>query len=585
MMLFHYSLSLPFKNMHMFKQLITLIIFLTSICASIAQSAIYSPSAVHHPVVSKNGMVASQHELATQVGLDILKQGGNAVDAAVGVGFALAVVLPRAGNLGGGGFMLVHDANSEKTHAIDYREIAPNASSRDMYLSNDGTVDNDKFNQSYHSIGVPGTVSGMVLALEKYGTMSLSQVIAPAITLAENGFAVTTDLALVLKKYEDRLRKSQASTEIFYKGENYYEHGDILKQKDLAWSLKQISQHGADAFYGGKLGKKLSKNIRKNGGIITNQDLKKYEPSEVDPVKGSYRNYEIISMPPPSSGGIHLIQMLNILEDFPIGNTGHNSSETIHMMVESMRLAYADRSEHLGDPEFWDVPVDGLLSKAYAKDLREKINLSKAGNSKEINPGTPHDYESEETTHFSVIDKNGMAVSNTYTLNFSFGTGLVAKGTGILLNNEMGDFSAKPGEANAYGLIGGEANAVEAGKRPLSSMTPTMVFKDDEVFLVTGSPGGSRIITTVLQVIMNVIDHEMNIAEATHAPRIHHQWYPDILYYEGTLNVDTRNLLESKGHSLKQRNAMGSTQSIMLIEGMLYGCSDPRRPDAMTMGY
>jgi len=309
-------------------------------------------------------------------------------------------------------------------------------------------------------------------------------------------------------------------------------------------------------------------------------DLKDYRPEEVEAVIGTYRGYEVYSMPPPSSGGVHVIQMLNILEEYPLGFLGHNSAETIHLMVEAMRLAYADRSEHLGDPNFWEVPVDWISSKKYAADLRKKISSFNANNSKDINPGNPKNYESEETTHFSVVDKYGNAVSNTYTLNFSFGTGLVAEGTGILLNNEMGDFSAKPGTANAFGLIGGAANAVEAGKRPLSSMTPTMVFKDGAPYLITGSPGGSRIITTVLQVILNVIDHDMNIAEATHAPRIHHQWYPDILYTENVLNADTKRLLAAKGHIIKTRAAMGSTQTLMLKDGLIFGCSDPRRPSS-----
>ena len=569
----------------MIRYFISLLLICLSFTLSNAQTPIYSASSIHHPIVHENGMVASQHKLATQVGVDILEAGGNAVDAAVGVGFALAVVLPRAGNLGGGGFMIVHDSKNKKTTAINYREMAPGDSDRDMYLDAEGNVDNKKFNSSYHSVGVPGTVSGMAHALEKYGTMSLEEVLAPAIKLAKEGFEVTYDLSIVLKRYERRLKACPETEKIFYKQNGYYEPGDILIQEDLAWSLKQISDNGIKAFYGGKLGKKLSKDILANGGIITNDDLKNYKTTESDPVWGTYRGYDIASMPPPSSGGVHVVQMLNILEEYPIGFLGHNSAETIHLMTESMRLAYADRSEHLGDPAFWDVPVNGLTSKSYADKLRQKIDRYQASNSDDINPDKPQDFESEETTHYSVIDKHGNAVSNTYTLNFSFGSGLVAKGTGILLNNEMGDFSAKPGSANAYGLIGGEANAVEPGKRPLSSMTPTIVFKAGKPFIVTGSPGGSRIITTVMQIIMNVIDHEMNIAEATHAPRIHHQWYPDALYYESTLGHDTRNLLVSKGHTIKQRNAMGSTQSIMLIDGMIFGASDPRRPDAATLGY
>lgn len=551
----------------------------------IAQAAIYSSESIHHPIIADNGMVASQHHLATQVGLDLLKEGGNAIDAAVGVGFALAVVLPRAGNLGGGGFMLLHEAKSKKTTAINYREMAPKAAHRDMYLNEAGEVDNEKFNQSYHAVGVPGTVAGMLHALENYGTMDIATVIAPAIVLAEEGFPVTHDLAAVLNKYEQRLKKSAEAKKIFFKGETYYEAGDILKQTDLAWSLRQISKKGTKGFYKGPLADKLIADIQKHGGIMTRKDLKKYKVTETEAALGTYRGHQIASMPPPSSGGVHVIQMLNILEGYNLTESEHNSAETIHLMTEAMRYAYADRSEHLGDPAFWPVPVEGLTSKDYATDLRKKIDRTKATDSDAVKPGQPSAYESEETTHFSVVDKYGNAVSNTYTLNFSFGTGLVAEGTGILLNNEMGDFSAKPGSANAYGLIGGEANAVEARKRPLSSMTPTIVLKDEQPLLVTGSPGGSRIITTVLQMILNVIDHGMNIAEATHAPRIHHQWYPDILFHEKYFSPDTRKALEKKGHTLKQRAAMGSTQSIMIKDGQFHGASDPRRPDAMTRGY
>ena len=566
------------------KQFATLVFFL---CTSviIAQEAIYSSESVHHPIIAENGMVASQHALASQVGLDILQAGGNAVDAAVAVGFALAVVLPRAGNLGGGGFMLVHLAEENRTTAINYRETAPKAASRDMYLNKEGEVDNQKFNLSYQSVGIPGTVAGMCYALDKYGTMDIKEVIAPAIKLAEEGFAVTHDLAYVLERQESRLKKSPAAEQIFYKGDTFYSAGEQLIQTDLAWSLRQISDKGQKGFYRGELAEKLAKDIQANGGIITKKDLRKYKVSETSTVNGNYRGYEIASMPPPSSGGVHLIQLLNILEGYDLNSLEHNSAETIHLMTEAMRYAYADRSEHLGDPKFWPVPVTGLTSKAYAEDLRKNIDREKAGNSNEVRPGKPGDYESEETTHYSVVDKYGNAVANTYTLNFSFGSGLVAAGTGILLNNEMGDFSAKPGSANAYGLIGGEANAVEPGKNPLSSMTPTLVLKDGMPYLVTGTPGGSRIITTVLQVILNVLDHDMNIAEATHASRIHHQWYPDVLFYEKYFSPDTRSLLEAKGHTLKQRAAMGSTQSIMIKNGLLYGASDSRRPDAATVGY
>jgi len=573
------------KSEMMNKQMILGFFLIISSFEYHAQSPIYSSESIHHPIIAENGMVASQHPLATQVGIDILKQGGNAIDASVGVGFALAVVLPRAGNLGGGGFMILHHAQKKKTSCINYREMAPSNSSRDMYLDKEGNVDNDKFNQSYHSIGVPGTVAGLIHALENYGSMSLKDILQPVIKLAEVGFPVSHDLSRLLKKYEDRLKKCPESKRIFYQGSGYYSPGDILIQKDLAWSLKQIAKNGKNAFYNGKLGKRISEGIIENGGIITEDDLENYIVEEVQPVIGTYRDFSIASMPPPSSGGVHLIQMLNILENYPISFSQHNSSETIHLMAEAMRLAYADRSEHLGDPNFWNVPMDGIISKDYAKFLNEKIDRYNANLSSEISAGQPQDFESEETTHFSVVDKLGNVVSNTYTLNFSFGSGLMAKGTGILLNNEMGDFSAKPGSVNAYGLIGGEANSVAPKKRPLSSMTPTLVFKNGQPILATGSPGGSRIITTVLQIIMNVIDHNLNIAEATHAPRVHHQWYPDILYYEKSIGHDTRISLAAKGHKIEQRAAMGSTQSIMIIDDMMHGCSDPRRPDATTMGF
>ncbi len=547
---------------------------------------IFAADVLHHPVVGANGMVASQHQLATQVGIDILKKGGNAIDAAVAVGFSLAVVLPRAGNLGGGGFMLVHEAEKGTTNSFNYREMAPAKSYKDMYLDAEGNVDREKLNAQYLSSGVPGSVAGMARVLELYGTMKLSEVIAPAIQLAEGGFEVTYDFARILKSLEKRLRKFPATEEIFYKDNGgYYEAGDLFIQKDLAWSLQQIAKDGPDAFYKGKVGKKIAKDMKKNNGFITMKDLNNYKVEELEPVWGTYRGYDIASMPPPSSGGVHILQMLNILEYFPLGYLGHNSAETIHLMAETMKLAYADRSEHLGDPNFWEVPVKGIISKAYAAELKEKINRWQATPSEQIKPSNPQAYESDETTHFTVVDKDGNVVCSTYTLNFSFGSGVVAKGTGILMNNEMSDFAAKPGEADAFGLIGGLANAVEPGKRPLSSMTPTMVFKDGKPYFATGSPGGSRIITTVLQTILNIIDHNMNVAEAAHAPRVHHQWYPEVLYVEKGVGVDTQNLLRSRQHVVRYRNAMGSTQTIMLRDGLLLGASDPRRPDAATMGF
>lgn len=551
-----------------------------------AQSSIFSSKAIQHPVIAEHGMVSSQHKLATQVGLSILQSGGNAVDAAVAVGFTLAVVLPRAGNLGGGGFMLIHEAKSGQTKAINYREKAPLSATTDMFLTKKGEVDEALVKTSYKTIGVPGTVAGLSLALEKHGTMSLAEVLAPAILLAEEGFVITHDLERVLKALNERIGQWPESRKIFFKTDStYFEAGEWLKQKDLAWSLKEMANHGRDAFYKGKIADRIVADMKLNNGLITKKDLRNYQPILTDVVWGSYQGYDIASMPPPSSGGVHLIQMLNVLENFRLDTLKHNSAHSLHLIAEAMKLAYADRSEHLGDPTFWDVPTREIISKTYAAALSKTINIEQATPSADILPGHPRDYESEETTHFSVVDNEGNVVSNTYTINFSFGNGAVAKGTGILMNNELHDFSAKPGTPNAYGLLGSEANKVEPEKRPLSSMTPTIVFREGKPFLVTGSPGGSRIISTVLQVVLNVLTYEMNVAEATHAPRIHHQWYPDLLYHEKSLNWDTRKLLDAYGHNLKTRNAMGSTQTIMIRGGKLHGSADPRRPDAKVLGY
>ncbi len=554
--------------------------------ASTAQDeAIFSPKDIFHPVFAVNGMVATQEARATRIGVEILQDGGNAVDAAVAVGFALAVTLPRAGNLGGGGFMLIHDAASATTHALDYREMAPAAAARDMFLDGNGDVDKNKSRFTRHAAGVPGTVAGLVLALDRFGSMSLERVITPAIRLAEEGVEVSPDLAQSLEARKERLSANAAAARIFFRPDGTpYREGDRLVQSDLAWSLKQIAAAGAPAFYRGVIAERIVDDMQKNGGPITAADLAAYRPVMRAPVEGSYRGYEIRSMPPPSSGGVHLVQIMNILEGFPVAFLGHNSADTIHVMAEAMKLAYADRSVHLGDPDFWKVPVKGLTSKRYAENLRRAIRLDRARPSHTIVAGNPLAYESNETTHFSVMDRAGNAVSNTYTINFSYGSGIVAEGTGILLNNEMDDFSAKPGVPNAYGLIGGEANAVAPGKRPLSSMTPTIVLKDGRPILATGSPGGSRIITTTLQVILNVIDHGMNVAAATAAPRVHHQWLPDELRVESGLSVDTLDLLRARGHEIAEKNAMGSVQSVMRIEGGFLGAADPRRPEALAAG-
>lgn len=548
--------------------------------------AIYSADAIHHPVWAKNGMVATQEALASDIGLKILKDGGNAVDAAVAVGFALAVTLPRAGNIGGGGFMMVYDAKQGKTVALDYREKAPSSASRDMYLDKDGNAVSDLSRYHGLAVGVPGTVAGLLKALDNHGTMSRGQVMAPAIALAENGIEVTAGLSESLEALSDRLQKWQSTKKIFFKPDgSAYQPGELLRQPELAKSLKLIAAKGADGFYKGETARKLVKAVNEAGGNMSLQDLANYKAIARVPVKGDYRGYEIVSMPPPSSGGIHIVQILNILEGYPLKDYGQNSAQTIHLMSEAMQLAYADRAEYLGDADFIDVPANGLTSQAYADKLRSLINPNKATPAATIKANNPLPYESDQTTHFSIVDKDGNAVANTYTLNFSYGTGLVAEGTGILLNNEMDDFSAKPGVPNGYGLIGGDANAVEANKRPLSSMSPTLVFKDSKPYIVTGSPGGSRIITTVTQVISNVIDHDMNIAEATHAPRIHDQWLPDEIRIEKALNVDTIKKLESMGHKVSPQSAMGSTQSIMITPNGVYGSSDPRIVDAAVVGY
>ncbi|WP_022941317.1 gamma-glutamyltransferase [Psychromonas hadalis] len=550
------------------------------------QTAIYSNMSIHHPVWAKQAMVSTQEALATQIGLDILKQGGNAVDAAVAVGYALAVTLPRAGNLGGGGFMLIYLNKDQKSIAIDYREKAPAKAFRDMYLTKEGKV--QKQLSRYHglAVGIPGTVMGLELARKKYGTLSREKLIAPALKLATEGIIVSPDLANSLNNAQPRLSKWPSSQTIFYKekGKNY-QVGESLKQLDLANSLKAISEQGEKAFYQGEIAKKIVQSVQQAGGLITLDDMKNYQAIEREAIKGDYRGYQVLSMPPPSSGGIHIVQLLNMLENYPLAEYGFNSAQTIHLMSESMRRIYADRATYLGDSDFVNIPIKTLTSKSYAKKLVAQINPDKASDSLDISAGKIAPYESNETTHFSIVDKWGNAVSNTYTLNFSYGTGLVAKGTGILLNNEMDDFSAKPGTPNGYGLIGGEANAIQPNKRPLSSMSPTILLKDNQPYLVTGTPGGARIITTTLQIILNVIDHKMNIAQATAVPRIHHQWLPDYIRYEQGISPDTLMRLKAKGHKLKMQATMGSTQTILRNESGVYGASDPRTPSALSLGY
>ena len=579
--------------MTLFKQkflsLISAIALAMSGTNTVAQtSAIYSGLDRVHPVVAKHGMVAAQEKVAAEIGLDILKEGGNAVDASVAVGFALAVTLPRAGNLGGGGFMIVHDAKAGATKAIDYREMAPKAAFKDMYLDADGNPVKNRSRFHGLAIGVPGTVAGMIMALQNYGSMPLTDVIAPAIKLARDGIVVTQSLSNNLKRAEERLKRWPQTAAVFYKSDGgFYEVGEIFKQPDLAHTLKLIAEHGVEGFYKGKIAQKISNAVQAAEGMITLADMNAYRPIMRDTVSGTYRGYDIHSMPPPSSGGTHIVQILNTLEGYPLTDLGANSAQTIHLMAEAMKQAYADRATYLGDADFVDVPVKELTNKQYASDIRTAIDMGKARPAVEVKASTLTPYESNETTHYSVIDRFGNAVSNTYTINFSYGSGIVATGTGVLMNNEMDDFSAKSGVANAYGLIGGDANAVEAGKRPLSSMSPTIVMKDGKVFLVTGSPGGSRIITTTLQIILNVIDHGMNIAEATNAPRIHHQWLPDELRVEEGISADTKAILRAKGHDVMTKRTMGAVQSIMVDPetGLLLGSTDLRRTGSSVEGY
>lgn len=539
-------------------------------------------ASVNHPTIDDDGMVVSQRKIASEVGAQILKKGGNAIDAAVATGLALAVVLPRAGNLGGGGFMIVHLAKENKTIAIDYREKAPSAADRDLFLDENGDYDKKKAQFSLLSAGVPGSVAGFHHALTKYGTITWQEALEPAIKLAEQGFEIPHDLAntLASERYRKRLSSNPAAAKVFFKKDkSIYSAGETLVQTDLAWTLKELSKNGPDAFYKGEIAKLIVQEMEANGGLITLEDLKNYNIAERKPLLGQYKNFEIVSMPPSSSGGTHLIQMLNMLEEFPIKEMGFGSADSIHILAEVMKRAYADRSKYLGDSDFYKVP-SSLTSKDYAKALNKDISVEEITPSSEVAPGNPYPYESPDTTHFSVMDQYGNAVSNTYTLNFSYGSGMMIPGTGMLINNEMDDFSSKPGTPNGYGLLGSEANAIEPNKRPLSSMTPTIIFKDNEPYMVFGSPGGSRIITTVLQVAMNVMEHDMNIAQAVHSPRMHHQWLPEVLMIEQGFGVDTENLLKQKGYRLYPSSTMGSVQAIMKKGNYFYGSADPRRPSA-----
>ena len=498
-----------------------------------------------------NGLAVSTHELADAIGQRVLDSGGNAIDAAVAVGYALSVVHPAAGNIGGGGFALIHLANGQNI-ALDFREVAPKKATRDMYLDKNGEVVEDLSVVGYLAAGVPGTVKGMSAMLDKYGTKKLAELIAPAIELADKGFAITERQAQTMLEARSNLAKFASSKKYFLKPDGTpYKQGEKLVQKDLAKTLRLIADKGADAFYKGEIATLIEADMKKNGGIITKDDLASYEVVWRKPVEGTYRGYKILSMSPPSSGGTHIIQILNTIENADIAKLGYQSSQAIHIIAEAMRQAYADRSEYMGDPAFVKIPLDKLLSKAYAKSIYANIKPN-ATPSSQVKPGLGPIHEGNNTTHYSVADKWGNAVSVTYTINGSFGAYAAVDGAGFLLNNEMDDFSIKPGVPNQYGLVGGDANAIAPGKRPLSSMSPTIVLdKSGKLYMVVGSPGGARIITTVLQVIINVIDYKMDIARAVESSRFHLQWLPDELRLEAFgLGQDTKDSLTKMGYKL-----------------------------------
>lgn len=539
------------------------------------------------PSMGRNGMVVGPEQLATEVGLDILRAGGNAIDAAVATGFALAVTYPRAGNLGGGGFMLIHLAEEGRQTFIDYREMAPAAAHPELFLNAQGDVDKQREYFSLQSAGVPGTVAGLLYAQEKYGVLSRKEVLKPAIRLARKGFPVSFALNFELTRSAARLQRNPEAARLLLRKDGTPPLvGSTLQQPDLAWTLEKIRKHGRDGFYNGPVAQRIAQEMARGEGLITEEDLANYQVVEREPVRGTFREFEVVSAPPPSSGGIHIVQMLNILEGFDLKSMGHNSAAYLHHLTESMRLAYADRSEYLGDPDFVAVPTQKLTDKAYAQRQRQMINPQRATASSDIRPGKVLDEGGTETTHFSVADKFGNVVSNTYTLNFSFGSHIAVPGTGMLLNNEMADFAARPGMPNAYGLVQGELNKIEPGKRPLSSMSPTLVLRAGKPWLTTGSPGGSIIINTVLQTLLNAMEFDMNIATAAAAPRIHHQWLPDRLMVEQGISIDTLNILREMGQPVTLGDrTQGRTNSIMLDDGWLLGATDSRRPGGWVAAY
>lgn len=542
------------------------------------------------PVRAKNAMVASQHELASKIGADIMKRGGNAVDAAIAVGLALAVVYPEAGNIGGGGFMLIRFKDG-RTTSIDYREMAPKAATRDIFIGKDGKVISGEGGSTvgYRASGVPGTPAGFDYAFKKYGSGKLkwSELVTPARKIAQDGYVLSYRLAELFKAYKNNLEKYADSKKIFLNGGKYYAEGDLFKQPELAQTLSRIEQNGANEFYTGKTAQLIAADMKANNGLITLEDLKNYKPKERVPLKGNYRGHEVITMPPPSSGGIVMLQVLEMLEPYDIKKMTYNSAEKYHVLAEALRRSFADRAEFMADPDFADVPVNKLLDADYLSSRGKTIDLKKASSSKEIGHGKIIGNEPMDTTHYTVVDAEGNVVSNTYTINDLYGSAVTAKGTGVLLNDEMDDFAARPGTPNLFGLIQGERNKVEGGKRPLSSMTPTIVMrKDGKPWFAVGARGGPRIITAVLQTVINMIDHDMNIQQAMDAPRIHHQWFPDEIRAEPYgMSPDTQRILESMGHKFGNVGYNASATGIEIDEkGVRLGAIDSRS-DGLAFGY
>jgi len=566
---------------------LTLLLTLSLTLTVSLPAAVASAQSGRTPAPARNGMVVSSHYLASEAGTQILQDGGNAVDAAIATAFALAVTLPSAGNVGGGGFLLYHGANGDVT-TFNFREKAPLAATANMFLDETGEIRDDSNHEGLLSVGVPGTVAGLYLAHQRLGSMPWSDLVAPAVKLAEEGFPSTWAMQGFLRSLQRNIDEYPTTAEAFLKnGTDMYEPGEVFRQPDLAATLRRIQENGHDGFYRGETARLVADFMRANGGLITEEDLAEYEAEELKPVHGTFRGYDIYGIPPPSSGGIGTIEMLNILEGFDLRRMGHNSAQYLHVLTEAMRRSYADRARHLGDPNFNpDLPFDRLTSKEYAEELREGIDFFRAS----VSDSTDVHYagESDETTHFSVADAEGNVVSMTYTLEYGYGSRIVVGGAGFLLNNEMGDFNPIPGRTTSRGLIGTEPNLVAPGKRMLSSMTPTIVARDGQPLMAIGTPGGRTIINTVVQVVLNVLEFDMDIGEAIEAPRIHHQWLPDRTNFENPgFSPDTKRLYEMMGHEVRERGTQGSAMGIYIDyeDDLIFGAADSRSFDGAAVGY